>query len=179
MSIFQMNFPYLPTACCSGRRSSWAQSPQTSCSTQSSGQSWACVVGVRTRRCTNAPTVCCTSWPSCCRPRRCTAVAQRASCRTGAGTTSGTASAPSRGDEPWLYIEIISYLEKNHYVILFNQWFKAQDYWQQAFSVKRYPPPMMACLWLMAWLCMKVFMFMCNWPTKRRGYSSSYVVIEK
>ena len=35
-------------------------------------------------------------------------------------------------------------------------------YKQQAFSVKRYPPPMMACLWLMACLCMKVFMFMCN-----------------
>ena len=34
--------------------------------------------------------------------------------------------------------------------------------WKQAFSVKRYPPPMMACLWLMACLCMKVFMFMCN-----------------
>ena len=33
---------------------------------------------------------------------------------------------------------------------------------KQAFSVKRYPPPMMACLWLMACLCMKVFMFMCN-----------------
>ena len=38
---------------------------------------------------------------------------------------------------------------------------------KQAFSVKRYPPPMMACLWLMACLCMKVFMFMCNWPKKK------------
>ena len=28
---------------------------------------------------------------------------------------------------------------------------------KQAFSVKRYPPPMMACLCLMACLCMKVF----------------------
>ena len=35
-------------------------------------------------------------------------------------------------------------------------------YSKQAFSVKRYPPPMMACLCLMACLCMKVFMFMCN-----------------
>jgi len=169
MLIFQMNFPYLPTACCSGRRSSWARSPQTSCSTRSSVQSWACVVGVRTQRCTSAPTVCCTSWPSCCRPRRCTAGAQRASCRTGVGTTSGTASAPSRGEEPWLYIEVISYLKKTHYLITFNQWFKAQDFWQKV-AVLEY-----LWLWAKLGLAKSIVHTNINWKRIQSKYDLNLV----
>jgi len=50
---------------------------------------------------------------------------------------------------------------------------------KQAFSVKRYPPPMMACLWLMACLCMKVFMFMCNWPTNLNFFAQDQGVWRK
>jgi len=50
---------------------------------------------------------------------------------------------------------------------------------KQAFSVKRYPPPMMACLCLMACLCMKVFMFMCNWPTNFNFFAQDQGVWRK
>lgn len=72
-SIIQQVLPasHSLSPCCAQRCASWAPPPRTSCSTQSSGQSSACVVGERRRRSTSGTTAGRNSWPTCCRSTHC------------------------------------------------------------------------------------------------------------